>query len=200
MNPMRFALFTALISGLTGCGGSAQEEPEESRPIVRHEVVRDTQYVVIQETLRTMVADTVRTVVADTQRAVFLDTVRTVLIESPQPSEAGSPVANADGSSLSEEEIRAATQELKMGRVSPETIAVLTDGIPSYTTVNVGELDSVQLVQLRSLVRLDESGLTKVRWGNLMAPEGSPDYKVMFVTVWTTAGDLTTVKIRSPGT
>ena len=61
MNPMRFALFTALISGLTGCGGSGQEKPEESRPIVRHEVVRDTQYVVIQETLRTMVADTVRT-------------------------------------------------------------------------------------------------------------------------------------------
>ena len=117
-----------------------------------------------------------------------------------QPSETGSPVDNADGSSLSEEEIRAAIQELKTGRVNPETIAVLTDGIPSYTTVNVGELDSVQLVLLRSLARLNESGLTKVRWGNLMAPEGSPDYKQIFVTVWTTAGDTTTVKIRSSGT
>lgn len=202
MDPTRLALFAALTSSLSACSGAGSESSsglEASKAIVRHEVVRDTQHVVIQETLRTVVSDTVRTVVTDTQRTVIVDTVRTVLMRSPPPTKAASQPATVDRISPNEDEIRAAIEQMKLGRVSSATIAVLTDGIPSFVTVSAGELDSGQLVLLRSLVGLDDSELSKVRWGRTLAPQGSPDYKAKFMTVWTVAGDRSTVKIDTTG-
>ena len=194
---MKKAIVTSvLLAGIAGCDCDSRQGTAS----LERSIVHDTVRVALVETLRSVTHDTIHMVFCDTLRTVVYDTVRTVLVVAPAAPESLTLGATPEQGGWAPGAVTRAQREIRQGRLSDSTLAMLTKGIPQFWNVNASRLPGEQLALIAALSAKAVSRLQSVRWGEAMAPTGHPRADGCFIMVWTTDADTAIVRLDSSGT
>jgi hypothetical protein len=173
-----------LLSAMVFACTSSDSPPKNASPQTEtvRRVIEDTVRVVHYDTLRTIALDTIRVIHNDTvhteHKITIYDTVRVITIVDIQNEPAPS------GPKLTAQEQMEIETSLQAGTMSPQAMALITHDIPSFATVAIDRLDSLQQKLIATTFGVPMNQLERFRWGLYATPTGSPLSEHKFLTVW----------------